>query len=897
MQKRNTALLVGLAAGMMLASCGGTPVDSSASSASQAASSTTSKTTTSASGTAPKSVSSSTPVEKYQVVIKAAEGITITPDKASAAKGETVTLSVAVAAGFTLGKVSLAYTDVNKSLTVTSGTTSFEMPDEDVIIKATSGVSGDVTLYGDIAVKLEKEGEIYVARNVKVENAATFNYKIQDTLLDYEKLDGKKCFGDIDFKNVKPTEVTPIVLAGNAYYDFYYDPAAERPCYIQRVGVISAPSTSDAYYSLFDGSVQSDPSTYPLGVNGVSFWDSQTNLAYDWTLYQNNTSFATIKTKGSVSDSAHVYKSIKDGYETVVDDYIEGAEDAAGDNYDTTRREDQTAFSGKYKVVDVVDDARKDWDKNAHDAEIDANSYSHDVYSLDFMQDEGYRTGFDATYNDTLKNFHRTITSVTNTDGTFTTTIASDKTFEPSTTDTTVTKHHETYDIVTTFTKAGAPLTGTYIEKTYGDNAWDFTNFVWKTGWEKLGTLVKQYSFAYTYGDPSTETPDFDATPYFATSITPVFTKNKAATTTVEAADVVSDMLGVEVAPTTALDAWQYGITASSDTNLIGIKEGTSNTWEARVDSEGKATVTISNHVTATPSAQVELTVTNTAPIHDFILYSGYTEDAHLLSADECWVKAGSSYTTGLYTSMGSGYTADSGSLSGITVAYTETKKDSSGNYPAMDGYLTTAIDTKNRKITFDASSAVSKMTTDKVTVRVVLYSPHFQSGWGPAELTVQIIKVDTKLNASYLSGTWHHELASDGTQSDATTVFNFTDTAATNATYAAAGYKKATLAVDGDNFSFDYFFDDNAGALLIHAFTHVDGTKYVCQYYKVATSLEWETNKIGFYIIGENIGSETTDGETSWTSETVGIMGSSVEDEEGNTTETDYYYFSKDVA
>ena len=130
---------------------------------------------------------------------------------------------------------------------------------------------------------------------------------------------------------------------------------------------------------------------------------------------------------------------------------------------------------------------------------------------------------------------------------------------------------------VLTFTKAGAPLSGSYKETYYGKDAYDVTKGEFLTGGENLGTVKKEVHFAYGYGEAKKEAISFDTTPYFITRLDNLKVTNSTtnADNTVQQNDTVNDFVSFTAYPETALDAWQYGISKSSNTSIIGPKSAT----------------------------------------------------------------------------------------------------------------------------------------------------------------------------------------------------------------------------------------------------------------------------------------------------------------------------------
>ena len=890
--KKQSLLIIAAGAALLLAGCGGeTPSTSSNTSNEETSSSETSSITSSVPSTSDSDSSSTTPVvETYLVKITSTTGIAITSNKSKYEQGETVILSVTLSNGYSISSLTYTSSKGTTSLVVNEGQATFVMPGEDVIVKSTLSVEGDIVLEGAVAAAFTKENGIYVARNVTFQSEGAVIIKVAGgTSVGYSELNNKLCFGDITFAYGSTYTKNSILCAGNAIYDFYYDASlGAQSVYIQRVGVISAPKTSVDYASLFDSSVRSDPATYPAGVTGVKFTSNKDNLTYDWKLFSDSSSLATISNNISTAIAKkYVYKAYnkeKNLY-TVVDNYIEGAKDANGNYIDDSKAEDTKAFSGQYGVVDTVADGYSKYQLTEIDAKLDVASYSHDVYSLDRNQHYGYRTGFDNTYNNTLKKWNVDVSSVANADGGFTTSISSYKTYLPDTDDTTRKKEHIVYNIETTFTKAGAPLSGTYLETSYDVSSYDFDKFTFLPGGEETGTISKATSFEYSYNakaSGSAVLPNVEK--YFATSIeTSLYdSSSKQTVTKVDPGTNLSDMLVVTPTPTTALDAWQYGITGSSNTSIVGLKEGYTTVYEAHNEASGDVILTIGNHVTTDVVATLPVTVENSVLIKSFYLDSRYESGVsdHLLTSTSCWVNAGTTFKVGLGVSTNPSNKV--GPLNGMSFTYDK------------EGYLDVSVDTVSRKLVIDSTKAVSKMTEDSITVNVTIETPFYDTEWNSGKKTViavTIYKITTDLSAAYMPGTWKVEAPTDpSVGQDKDTLLTFTTEQSDNAT--RPDYKKATLFVDSDTFTFDYFFDSNLSRIAVAGVKHTAGTTYSYSSYEMMIEPEWSTNKVGIYLLGTSIGAGS-EGEMTQSGQY--ILGGYVEGADEDTPGTyEYVFFDK---
>jgi hypothetical protein len=869
---KKTALVLTLAGLVMLAGCDSTKTPTSSGVD-------TSTPTTSNSGV-------SSDVVKYIVRINAPAGVTITSDKEKAATGETVNLTITLASGYTLTSLTMNGT----ALTPTDGKASFVMPNRDVAINATVAIDGDVTLAGGVAALFVKEGNLYVARGVTFTNRAEVYVAVKGTdgtitKVGHGHLNPYKCFGSFELGSGSNHEESTVSVGGNASYDFYYDPSAALSLYIQRVAVTSAPSNASQYEDLFDSNVHGGQSTmYPEGVVGVTHWDSRDNLVYSYSKYENNVSYATVKEKGKDDVKAVVYKSYKDNVYTLVDTYVEGAEVQdpyrSGNVYiDDTKMEDDAAISGKYLVSDSVEEGFQDFDETARyhtkdNLEWDAGKYSHDIESLDRQQHEGYRTGF--SIEDDLTKANVTVTSKSEADGSFTTTIDSYKCYTPSSSSSTyktmTSDTYIAYKIVTSFTKSGAPLSGTYSERKYDNTAYNFATNTFIGDPATTGVSVKETSFTYTYGNPLTGAPSFDTTPYFATSIAPSI-KGSLGTNSVNGGELINDaaddlnMLEPNVAPATALDGWEYGILSSSDTSIIAEEPNRSNhVYRASLTKTGTSTLTIGNFVDNKVTATVDVSVSLTKPKR-FHIESLSSDDSNLVTANACWVLSKNSYTAKL------GTTPDNASLAGISFLYSQ------------DIGLACNVNEQARTITFDTTKC---NVTANTKVTVTLVDPNYDTSWVESDSDRSTIDVTvypavtTKFSDTYIVGDWLIDADTRKDENDKTTV-KLTSTAysGTNTTY--QGWSMGEIDLDGDVFTFAYKYNAASYSIKVGA-TKQSGTTYAgYDWYYVNLACEVSSNKLLGMVYGEKDVNNNGENEVDYTD----FAGTYAYDEDGNFDET----------
>lgn len=790
--------------------------------------------TTSSTGTNGGSSFGSVEAEKYLIVLHNSTGITLAANPIKAEAGATVTITWTASSGYKL----TALTANGVALDISSGTSAtFTMPDQDVDVRSVSALanveSGDITLGGVASAKFEKQGNVYVAKNVVVNDGGfvyvAINGDSSYTPLGWSHFNKKKSFGVISFayrsdgtdkmKNyglpgnpdlsVNGNE-SLISVGGNATYDFYFDPSnVDKPISIQRVKVNTLPTTVKQMTDVFVDSGYSDPAMYPANVTGVTYTNSLlSGETYQWKRYQ-NASLATIQ-NALTEKTYYVYHAYdKDNaLVTTVDNYLENktyhspypySGGTSTEYIDTTKMSDSAAYSANYKVqagTVADDDEEKSIKVSANDAEAMVNSYSHDVQSLDFAIHEGYRTGF--TIEDDLTAANVDIQSTANEDGTFSMVVNSYKTWTPTSgsgANTTMSKNvHTEYKMEMTFTAGGAPLTGKYIETMYDETSYNFTTNAVIAGQE--GTLVKKVTWAYTYGEDTSSAASFDPTPYFATSVSAVV-KGKNGDNTILGgwrSTLDDEPLEITVSPSTALNAAQFAIVASSNTAVIAPSK-TYGGFQATA-TPGTTTLTIANLVTGTPSTTIDVTL---AATRHKMLYIYDQQDSHITSSTSFTMHSNETWTTRLYNSGEQSNGGSQGCFDGMTVE--------SSNADV----LTATVDAVSRKITF-----VSKKVESNTTVTLTIHSNYYVEGYPETTFTATVIPDEAATwGLSDLYGDWQYETDPNNT------TLTLSSTEGTPSYDTQYTWYQGTLALDED-FTPD---DSSSSASSGSSYGHVIGT------------------------------------------------------------------------
>ena len=602
------------------------------------------------------SSTSSTPVEEtYHINLSVPTGVTAHLDKTEAAKGDEVTLTIdKVESGYKITKVLLkSYGE--ETLESSDGKTyTFTMPDRSVSITINVQVEGDITLVGDIvaALTLNPETGIYEARNVKVDvdsEMAIFGYQVKDengqtTELDISAVDETRCFAGISYvysSSSNPAAHSMEIPSGSTY-DFFYDPAAERPCYVKRVHVDRLPNTADSLYNLFYGNIRSES---PVNTDNLTAMDltirETSNSRYNkitMKKYADKTTY--MKVEDVLGErNFYVYKHIDEAKKlySVIDTYST----AMGSN-DDTRESGRTnaAYSGRYDIIDGGESGR--FERTATEAEHELNTTAHQMRLMESEIMYSYRVGVSKESVDEISYSNVSVSSVEDGDG-FTTTI--DTTVEYNSQEGTyTTERHEGYVYAVTlgFSGKGELTAIDYKETHYTQDQWDFTNHTPLTGQEDQGTIAKSIKGTYTYDgamESSLPTSEFNPDDYFIQSFDKVHFYNEENGKPQDDgnnylhynddvmvigmdSDDEAEHVEVEYSPRTALDLWQYAPTKSSDESVIA--QTPYNTFnEMTCVGIGDATVTLTNHTKESGiHHDVDINVSATQKFHGFALDS-----------------------------------------------------------------------------------------------------------------------------------------------------------------------------------------------------------------------------------------------------------------------------------
>lgn len=602
--------------------------------------------------------------DTYKVIVVAHEAVTYSVNKNEAEAGEEVILTISnVANGFYISEVTL-----NTSTTLApenDGVTyKFNMPRRSATITIKVGVSGNITIQGDVAAVLSETEEgsgLYVARNVRVESSSSakkFSFVVGDTKLSPLALDARKSFGNYPLTY---GDEYAFSIPGGASYDFYYDSNIEdKPCYIKRVAVNDLPNNAEALADiLVDGyTVGSEPAMYIDNLVGINYThrvndgDNSFNQKYEWKKYSETLTFATIEDLMADEEDANKYQYVYRSYDetnkvyTVVDTYSKYVgESKANDDYFRASYNNNTAYSARYSVFNGSSDDAGRFSKEERDVYAELTAPSHNpAYLSDGDIGRSYRWGVSSDSNDEISYGNVSVTSETLGSG-FKTLIRT--TVEYNSNEGTYTSdHHEgvVFEGDLEFDGRGALLKMTYKKTSYNKDQWNFTTHKPATG--QSGTIKERISSTYTYGDYASGTPSFDVTPYFISSLDEIKFFNSQTSGNLDndesylglkesiylhdgTGEPSSNLARLSYSPSTALDLWEYGPT-KSDNDAVISHLATDLYYQMTTVSKGSANVTFTNHLTgagAGASKTIKVNVEPTVKIRGFYIQYTWEEN------------------------------------------------------------------------------------------------------------------------------------------------------------------------------------------------------------------------------------------------------------------------------
>lgn len=879
-----------LASAMLLASCGETNNDKSDGSG-------TDSTDSSNSG------NSNTPVtNQYAIIDGTPDGISITLSAAKAKKGETITVTVSLSEGYTLQAIYFNGTECTK---VDDTHYTFKMPSTSVRITAKLDVDADVKTNGDLVVAFDhnedgtytatvsatKESNIYVISNVGG----------SDKWLGYTSIDKDASFGYFTSNFSKSehkdgtTVVSDITLGANGVYKITYNPSNTSPLNIYRTGFVSLPNYQTALESAFCGSFMGrgvhDGGGYNVNnYKSLTYTNSNSGVSYTWNRYADNTSIATA-TIGS--DTYNVYKNVKNGVYTVVDEYIEGLKDANGDYYDSTMANDTVAYSGKYAIKDNVENSHYEMTEAAAIAEV--ITPSHEMHSIDMESMYAYRTGLSTdtiwegyTINKSGTSYEG---SKKNDDGTYTVKVVS---WRNVTNDDSNSQIHYSYEMNTVWNSDSTLKSGSYKEVRYTETNWSFDNNS-ANGGTATGTGITKVetSYSFGYGEVTENAPTFDTSKYFITSLSDVEIKSTGREDgNVSQYDIIDEwksptrktvvddysggytsLVSFSYAPNTALDSWQYGVVATSDSNKVSYGENAAHQWYAEMT--GDVTLTIGNHIdTAVQATKAVKIVNDKKPTSYNIATYEDMDESYCPNSTAASVKAGKKTTFYLVATEKSDphpvVTCSNADVK-LELSSTIVKAKNSASWQGIKFYpcYTLTIDTTGVTVESGTLSATIIVTDSEASDVSSTIALTIKPG------------VVNKLPESLVGTTWENVDTSDKSPTDAlyneddvdsslaftSDVSSYTGSYGENETYYVANGWYANTAGAHENFTVAYrYYIDSVGdhKLKLHYMSGISGIDD--GYISMLASTNEENGYLGVCMWYDGYGT-TSDGDSTSTS------------------------------
>ena len=834
-------------------------------------------------------------VKEYNIIIENDNRYAVYVDNGleTAPKGKTIRMEVeALLDGYSIKGVFVDGTELNAS---SDGSYSFIMPGHDVYITVTLAIEGEVTIQGGVTAVLTKGADdIYVAHDVLVPNDTTFSFYIQGTQLDSSSIDRSMTFANITFTD--RTQTDKLKIAGGCKYDFFYDPARKLPCYVQRTEVVTLPNSSSSLQSLFSGSIKSENTETLLDVKSVKWTDNILGFDYSWKKYNDNKSVANIKDISGKGDADKlVYKEITGTQYKVVDTFDIGNYKADSWNMTPEHKADKNVFSGVYEISAFDQYRNKGSETDLYDVDYDKEYMSStmayydvarpdfEMTDVDFAIDSAYRVQMNVQEEVT---YAKTEIVSTATETGFTTTITSSRVYDATAVATNsasghTDKYYDTYAVTLGFNKKGQIVSGDYLDTRYDSTKYEFSNGVVTT--TGTGSVYRKFSFTYEYGEPGDLLQPVDVTPYFTTSIAPVI-KNKNITgegNLVSIGDVLehgreinTDIVTLNALPATALDTWQYHVTASTNEKVTK--------WDSQysqfvVSGDGSATVTVAKTVTDGVSADVAITAKAAFSVRNFYLDNGGTD----LTAQEAIAYEHEDIEYKLMCmaeAQDPNYPGASGEVippSDVTFSFysngSVSDKTVSNPITDMKGITVKYVQggKYTTKMVIDATNAaIEEDFTFYMTVNTALYADYTKNGkqyvQEPTVFKVTVYEMDKTADPSFFAGQW--------TCTSPASTLNLT-TNKTNRLY------DGNIVLGSKTYNFQWDFDNHTYAFVT---SFDEGTIFAGAAYE---------NLDMFYYVDKNTGKDTiavymayeTGSSTSFETELTELIGS--KDDEGNIT------------
>lgn len=753
------------------------------------------------------------------IKVDATSGINYTLSHNKAEEGTVVTLTINLADGIILGG---APTSKDVTLTtVNASTYTFVMPKKPVNITVRGTINGDVVLTGDIAAELKDPDHdgIYTAEIDLNDNNKTsyqFTYVIKDSngianRLSSLNLDETRCDANVTFTANKENE---LMICGGCKYLFCYDSTkADYNCFITREKINYLPTTTKTLYNLFDGKMRSQSTIHPQGLTSINYKkvvtgnDTEqgykiTNEEYNYKKISDTESFATSQDKIN-NKTEYVYKNIdttKNVY-SIINTYTkEHGNNEASDNVWTLDPYGYMQEGGRnfpYSAKqDIVEDSKyrdtSRYEITGREAYRNVSMAAHYGADLEYEMWKATRGDYDGTAAINAANAegsHIDLKSEATNDG-FKVTIKSTLEYnhEESGSTADVTQQYAyVYDITMNFFENGDLVDLDYKEDYYSKANWNFSAHTGAVGVTPITTTIKVtngYDETYTR---NAVLGSFDPSAYFISSISKLSFYNEKAGTKSSTTSLVNfddelliyDYLGgedptklvdeFEFAPSTALDAWQYGFIGSSDEGVAA-----NTVYGPKAVGVGTCTVTFGNHLKNLAGATKDVNITVCAGgqfngLFVNALKTGY-DSYDTPHADYIYGFAGKEMKFFIDSSNNTGCPVSywvairqvdvTGWATYVSSSQYFTIKNGVGTQEDSDlhGTFTRVV---GNDLILDFNTDAANALTKPVTVDIILRSEFYKEGFGPTTLHVVVgVKQESIINTK-----WKTEYKYDSTE------------------------------------------------------------------------------------------------------------------------------------
>ncbi|MEG0978072.1 MAG: hypothetical protein RSE56_02400 [Bacilli bacterium] len=474
-------------------------------------------------------------------------------------------------------------------------------------------VKTGVKIEGEVNAAFEKVSDtLYIARNIEVltDSKIIFKNYLQPSVIVYDgqAIERNLCNAKWDYAPSSYKGEYQVVIAGGAKYDFICDLSRAQPISIRRTEVVALPSDATTLRNLFPTLVGNVSLCNINDINSIVFEDKVEESIYNFKIYEDNKTFANVKSTKDESYKGIIYRSFTGDKLKEVDTFL-------GDST-------KTAYSKTYKVADALPADHVRDNLTTADAKVLLNSSYFNQLSFGDIFLDSYGYGFGEGTGNTLK-----ITSVKDENGSFTTTITSKKEGDDG---------YYVYlnDVIVKFNKDGTLTSGSYLKKSFTSEFYDFSKHEFKPGYEAAAVKKLDMNIAITLSDKLNTGLVFDETPYFIKTISDIKLQDAGCVPAGQSGNFVQQGNTIEFkenkkgysfafTPTSALDSKDYKVIASSAADII--KEQSDYKFVAV--KAGVSELTLGNGTSNDVTAKTNVTVVNNIKVSSFYMLNNGDDD------------------------------------------------------------------------------------------------------------------------------------------------------------------------------------------------------------------------------------------------------------------------------